>query len=92
MLESTIKHLKETTLTIPIPKSRDSRSGYWNVQCIVVDVNDTEIWFRYTCEDWLDHTFRLPIPHRLDNLFESIFLSISEMIVQQRIEFLCSVG
>jgi len=92
MLKSTIERLKKTTFTIPIPKSRDPRSGYWVTECTVVSVNDAHIALHFVCNDWCDARFSLPIPHHLDSLFECMFLSISEMIVKERIEFLCGAG
>lgn len=91
MLKTTFDYLASRPTTLPVPKSRDARDGYWNVQCIATAVDDTRATFRFTCGIWLDITLVLPIPNRSAALYEYIYLTISEMIVELRIEYLCSL-
>lgn len=90
MLKSTFNYLEAHTFLMPVPKSRDPRDGYWNVECSIVKADDAEVTFQYTCKEWLSETFTLPVPIRLDTLYECIYLTISENIAFHRIEYLCS--
>jgi len=92
MLPKTIEYLKATPLTRPVPKTHDPRDGYWLVRCIVTEVSDTQVTFRYTNGVWLDETLSFPLPHRLATVYECMHLSVMETITRKRIEYLCSVG
>lgn len=89
MLRTTFAYLSATPFIVPVQKTRDARQGLWNVVCTLTEFNDEEITFTIHCKDWLDTTFTLPTPIHMDTLYECIYLSISEMIVQERIEYLC---
>lgn len=92
MLKTTFDYLASRPTIIPTPKSRDSKDGYWLVQCIVTAVDGTQATFRFTCGIWLNTTLTLPIPRRAAALYEYLYLTISEMVVKLRIEYLCSLS
>jgi hypothetical protein len=90
MLRNTVNFVKARPFTLSIPKSRDPRDGYWNVPCMITEINDTRITYAYTCGDWLVEVATLPIPRHNGTLYECIRLSISETIVEKRIAYLCA--
>lgn len=91
MLQTTFEYIITHPFVLPIPKCHDPQKGYWLVKCAAIGMDDDAIEYRCVCENWLNYTFTLPVPNQMATLYESVYLSITQAIIQQRLAFLCSI-
>lgn len=91
MFQSTYDYIKAHPFVFPVPKCHDPQKGYWLVKCTAVSIVAGIIEYRCVCENWLNYTFTHPVPHHPAALYESVYLSITETIIQRRLRYLCAV-
>lgn len=77
--------------TIRAPQTNAPDAPCWLCHCIIDYVDDRMLRVFFVCQDWLSASFDLPLPKDLDNVYHCIYLSVCEIVAQERIEYLCTL-
>lgn len=77
--------------TLQVPQVEGLIEPHYTANCIIVSHTPEEILVAFTVGTWLKTTFWLPTPEHLENLPYDMYLSIREIVIKERVEFLCTI-
>lgn len=85
-----LPHHLTRSFTLRVPQTNAPDSPCWIVDCVILNANEQSITTHFTCQDWLTSSFVLPTPVKIATLYECIYLSVCEIITEERINWLCA--
>jgi len=85
------EYLPGFMFAIHTPQKEGQIEPHYIANCTIVAHTEEEIRVLFTVGDWLMTTFTLPTPRHLENLPYAMYLSIREITIKQRVEFLCTI-
>jgi hypothetical protein len=77
--------------TVQIPQTENPLGPYHIVDCTIISRTTEKVGLFVVVGDWLMNTFTLPVPTLVGNLPNSMYLSLCEIIPNEREEFLCTL-